>query len=67
MKKIIAVLIMICTIGFTAFAQEVVTKKEDKVKRTTTLGQKVHNTFHKHKHYSGYKTKHKKKVEKVTT
>ena len=65
MKKIIAVLIMFCTIGLTAFAQEVVTKKEDKVKRTSTLGQKIHNTFHKHKHYNGYKTKHIKKVEKV--
>jgi hypothetical protein len=64
MKKIIALLLMVCTIGVTAFAQTVV-KKEDKVKRTSTLNQKVHNTFSKHKHYSGYKTKHKKKVEKV--
>ena len=63
-KKIAALLIMICTIGLTTFAQTV-TKKEDKVKRTSTLGQKVHNTFHKHKHYSGYKTKHIRKVEKV--
>ena len=55
---------MICTLGLTTFAQTVV-KKEDKVKRTSTFGQKVHNTFHKHKHYSGYKTKHKKEVEKV--
>jgi len=47
------------------FAQTVV-KKEDKVKRTSTLPQKVHNTFSKHKHYSGYKVKHVKKVEKVT-
>jgi len=66
MKKIIALLIM-CTIGLTAFAQEVVTKKEDKVKRTSTFGQKVHNTFHKHKHYNGYKVKHIKKVEKVNS
>ena len=57
-------LMMICTISLTAFAQTVI-KKEDKVKRTSTLGQKVHNTFHKHKHYSGYKTKHIKKVEEV--
>jgi hypothetical protein len=64
MKKIIALLMMICTIGVTAFAQTVV-KKEDKVKRTSTLKQKVHNTFSKHKHYSGYKVKHKKKVETV--
>jgi hypothetical protein len=65
MKKIIAVFIMLCTVGSMALAQEVVTKKEDKVKRTSTFGQKVHNTFHKHKHYNGYKVKHIKKVEKV--
>ena len=62
MKKIIALLLMVCTIGVTAFAQTVV-KREDKVKRTSTFGQIIHNTFHKHKHYNGYKTKHIKKVE----
>ena len=62
MKKLI-VLMLLCALGATSFAKTVV-KKEDKVKRTTTLGQKVHNTFHKHKHYSGYKVKHVKKVEK---
>lgn len=61
MKKIIALLMMVCTIGVTAFAQTV--KKEDKVKHTSTIPQKVHNTFSKHKHYSGYKVKHKKKVK----
>jgi hypothetical protein len=55
---------MVCTISLTAFAQTV-TKKEDQVKRTSTLGQKVHNMFHKYKHYNGYKTKHIKKVEEV--
>jgi hypothetical protein len=65
MKKIIiAVLMMIFTLGVTAFAQTVVEKK-DKVHRTSTLGQKVHNVFHKKKHYNGYKVKHKKVVEKV--
>jgi len=63
MKKII-LLMLLCAVGGSSFAQTVV-KKEDKVKRTSTLGQKVHNTFHKHKHYSGYKVKHVKKVEKV--
>jgi hypothetical protein len=57
---------LLCAFGITSFAQTVV-KKEDKVKRTTTLGQKVHNTFHKHKHYSGYKVKHIKKVEKTVS
>ena len=64
MKKIIVLLLLVCTIGVSAFAQTVVEKK-DKVHRTSTLKQKVHNVFHKHKHYSGYKIKHKKTVEKV--
>jgi hypothetical protein len=64
MKKII-VLLLLCAFGATAYAQTVV-KKEDKVKRTSTLRQKVHNTFHKHKHYNGYKVKHIKKVEKAS-
>ena len=42
-------------IGFTTKAQE----EKDKVKRTSTAGQKIHNTFSKHKHHNGYKTKHK--------
>lgn len=62
MKNIIA-LLMVCTIGLSAFAQTT-TKKVDKVKRTTTVPQKVHNVFSKHKRYSGYKTKHVRKVEK---
>lgn len=65
MKKLVAVFVMVFAIGVTAFAQQVVVKKEDKVKKTTTLGQKLHNTFSKHKHYSGTKTKHIVKVEKV--
>ena len=63
MKKLLAGLMMVCTLSITSFAQTVV-KKEDKVKRTTTIPQKIHNTFSKHKHYSGYKTKHVKRVEK---
>jgi len=65
MKKIAVLLLTICMFTVTVFAQQTVVKKEDKVKRTSTLSQKVHNTFSKHKHYSGYKTKHKKKVAKV--
>jgi len=63
MKKLIA-LLLVCTIGVTAFAQTV-TEKKDKVRHTSTLPQKAHNLFSKHKHYSGYKVKHKKKVEKM--
>jgi hypothetical protein len=65
MKKIVFLMMMVFTISLTAFAQEKVVKKEDKVKRTSTFSQKVHNTFSRHKHYNGYKTKHIKKVEKV--
>jgi len=65
MKKLIAVFVMVFAIGVTAFAQQVVVKKEDKVKKTTTFSQKIHNTFSKHKHYNGTKTKHITKVEKV--
>ncbi len=64
MKKIVAVLTLVFAISLASFAQEVV-KKEDKVKKTTTIPQKIHNTFSKHKHYSGTKTKHITKVEKV--
>jgi hypothetical protein len=64
MKKAILLAIMFFAIGLSASAQTV-TKKEDKVKKTTTVPQKIHNVFSKHKHYSGTKTKHIKKVEKV--
>jgi hypothetical protein len=62
MKKIIALLVMVCTIGLTAFAQQTVTKDKDKekVRKTSTLGQKVHNTFSRHKHHNGYVVKTKK-------
>jgi hypothetical protein len=66
MKKILIAMGLIVTIGVTAMAQQQeVVKKEDKVKKTSTLGQKVHNTFSKHKHYNGTKVKHVTKVEKV--
>jgi hypothetical protein len=47
---------MITVIGFSAQAQE---KAKSEVKATSTPVQKVHNTFSKHKHHKGYKTKHK--------
>ena len=67
MKKIILLLIMTLSIGSFAFAQT-----ETKVKTTSTIPQKVHNTFSKHKHYNGYKTKkvrghHKIKHKHTTT
>ena len=53
MKKLLLTL-MVMSIGFLVFAQE-----KDKVKKTSTPIQKVHNTFSKHKKYKGYKVKHK--------
>jgi Na+-transporting methylmalonyl-CoA/oxaloacetate decarboxylase gamma subunit len=63
MKKILFLLVMaVMTAG--AFAQQKVVKDEVKTKKTTTVGQKVHNVFSKHKHYSGTKSKHVVKREK---
>ena len=66
MKKILFLLAMLgITVG--AMAQQKVVKDEVKTKKTTTPGQKLHNVFSKHKHYSGTKTKHVVKVEKNAT
>jgi ABC-type metal ion transport system substrate-binding protein len=60
MKKLILSILMVLAIGFSSFAQNRVEKKTVKVKHTSSFGQKVHNTFHKHhKHYNGYKIKTK--------
>lgn len=60
MKKLILSILMVLAIGFSSFAQQHrVEKKTVKVKHTSTFGQKVHNTFHKKKHYNGYKVKTK--------
>lgn len=53
MKKILLFLMMI-SLGIFVSAQE-----KDKVKKTSTIPQKVHNTFSKHKKYKGYKIKRK--------
>lgn len=55
MKKIGILILFVLGLGAGIFAQEV----KDKVKKTKTIGQRVHNTFSKHKHYKGYKAKHK--------
>jgi len=67
MKKILFLLVFAVTMGSVAMAQEKVVKDEVKVKKTSTIPQKIHNTFSKHKHYSGTKVKHVKKVAKKTT
>lgn len=65
MKKSLLLLVFISVLSVASFAQQKVTKDEVKVKKTTTVPQKVHNLFSKHKHYSGTKVKHVKKVEKA--
>ncbi len=60
MKRLLIFAILFTGVGFAASAQEPVAKA--KVKKTSTLPQKVHNTFSKHKKYSG--TKSKVKVDK---
>ena len=54
MKKLLFVLLLTFTIGLSTKAQD----SKDKVKATSTVPQKVHNTFSKHKHHKGYKAKH---------
>ncbi len=54
MKKLLFLVMLTFTIGIAAKAQD----DKDKVKKTSTPMQKVHNTVSRHKKYSGYKTKH---------
>jgi len=56
MKKIALILLASFAIATAASAQQDV-QKDTKVKKTSNLGQKVHNTFSKHKHHNGYKVK----------
>lgn len=53
MKKLLLMMLLM-SLGFFVNAQE-----KDKVKKTSSLTQKVHNTFSNHKKYKGYKTKRK--------
>ncbi len=53
MKKLLFLL------SFIVFGISLQAQEKDKVKKTSTIPQKIHNTFSKHKHYKGYKTKHK--------
>jgi len=55
MKKLLFLLMLAFSISLATNAQD----DKDKVKKTSTVPQKVHNTFSKHKHYKGYKAKHK--------
>lgn len=54
MKKLLFLLLVFAVTGTTVNAQE-----KDKVKKTSTIPQKAHNTVSKHKKYKGYKIKRK--------
>lgn len=54
MKKLLFLLMLTFTISVATQAQD----DKDKVKATSTVPQKVHNTFSKNKKYKGYKSKH---------
>lgn len=55
MKKLLILAMLFCGVTFGATAQTKVHKA--KVKKTSTIPQKIHNTFSKHKKYSGAKSK----------
>ncbi len=55
MKKLLLLLMFTFSLGIVTHAQD----DKDKVKKTSTIPQKVHNTFSKHKKHKGYKSKHK--------
>jgi hypothetical protein len=63
MKKLLLFVALVMGISFASQAQD----SQTKVKKTSSAGQKVHNTVSKHKHYNGYKTKHEKNGVKQKT
>ncbi len=69
MKKLLLLAIFAAaTLAATAQDQKTkVVKDEKTTKKTSSIPQKVHNTFSKDKKYNGKKTKHVKTVEKTAT
>jgi hypothetical protein len=66
MRKLLFALLLLTGTAVVSNAQDKkVVKEETTTKRTSSVPQKVHNTFSKHKRYNGKKTKHKKVVAKV--
>lgn len=57
MKKLLLLLMFTFSIGIATHAQDIDNKV--KVKKTSTVPQKVHNTFSKNKEHNGYMVKHK--------
>ena len=69
MKKLLFALTLVAIASAGVGAQETTTtvKNETKVKKTSTVPQKVHNTFSRKKHYNGKKIKHTETEVKTTT
>jgi hypothetical protein len=66
MKKFIFALLITLAAGtLSVSAQD--SKTKTKVERKTSVPQKVHNTFSKHKKAKGYQVKHKKNGTTVKT
>ena len=67
MKKLFIFVMLAIGIGITTKAQD----NRDKVKKTSSAAQKVHNTFSQHKRHNGYKVKSEhngiKRKHKVNT
>ena len=53
MKKLFLLVMLATSLGLATKAQD----NKDKIKKTSAPGQKVHNTFSKHKKHNGYKVK----------
>ena len=69
MKKLLFALALIAstTVIATAQTKTEVVKDDKTVKPTSSVKQKVHNTFSKHKQHNGVKVKHVKVKKKTTT
>ncbi len=67
MKKVLFALALIASVATVATAQDktTVVKDEKVTKKTSSVPQKVHNTFSKKKQYNGKKTTHTKVVKKT--
>ncbi len=68
MKHLLSTLLIVVCLASVAVAQKKEHQTENKtvVRRTATVGIRVHNIFHpKHKHYSGYRVKHKTSYKKM--
>ena len=63
-KLLLSVAVIAATTVITNAQEKKVIKDEKTTKQTSSVPQKVHNTFSKHKRHNGTKTKHTRVVEK---